>query len=125
MSSSTGSYEIIVGIKDCQVEAFIGVTDLERKNRQTLFIDLEVTLYRDEKVLWEDTLENTICYAHLEKICQKAIFDQPIKLLETFGQRILDHVFEDFRVKKATIKVKKPHVLKSSRYGYVHHVRIR
>ena len=94
-----------------RVFAHHGVFDFERQNGQDFYID--ATVWVNNKILeFSDDLSNTVHYGDLAKALVENVKNQPVDLLETLAQRLLDLVLNwggpAGPVAKAKITVHKP-----------------
>lgn len=94
-----------------RVFAHHGVFDFERQNGQDFYID--ATVWVNNKILeFSDDLSNTVHYGDLAKALVDNVKNQPVDLLETLAQRLLDLVLNwggpASPVMKAKITVHKP-----------------
>lgn len=94
-----------------RVFAHHGVFDFERQNGQDFYID--ATVWVDNKELeFSDDLSRTVHYGDLAKALVDNVKQQPVDLLETLAQRLLDLVLNwggpAGPVSKAEITVHKP-----------------
>ena len=94
-----------------RVFAHHGVFDFERQNGQDFYID--ATVWVDNKELqFNDDLSRTVHYGDLAKALVDNVKQQPVDLLETLAQRLLDLVLNwggpAGPVTKAEITVHKP-----------------
>ncbi len=94
-----------------RVFAHHGVFDFERQNGQDFYID--ATVWVDAKGLqFSDDLSRTVHYGDLAKALVDNVKQQPVDLLETLAQRLLDMVLNwggpAGPVAKAKITVHKP-----------------
>jgi dihydroneopterin aldolase len=94
-----------------RVFAHHGVFDFERQNGQDFYID--ATVWVDAKGLeFSDDLSRTVHYGDLAKALVDNVKQQPVDLLETLAQRLLDMVLNwggpAGPVAKANITVHKP-----------------
>lgn len=94
-----------------RVFAHHGVFDFERQNGQDFYID--ATVWVDNKELqFNDDLSRTVHYGDLAKALVDNVKSQPVDLLETLAQRLLDLVLNwggpAGPVVKAKITVHKP-----------------
>lgn len=85
-----------------------GVFDFERENGQEFAVDaiLELDLAPAAK---SDDVADTVHYGELAERLVQVITGDPVNLIETLAQRLVDECLRDGRVKKATITVHKPH----------------
>jgi dihydroneopterin aldolase len=101
-----------IKIKGLRVYAHHGVFDFERQNGQDFYID--VTVWVGGKSTMTDDLNHTIHYGDLAKALVEAAKNQPVDLLETLAQRLLDLTLNfgggslSGLIKKAEITVHKP-----------------
>jgi dihydroneopterin aldolase len=96
-----------------RVYAHHGVFDYERQNGQDFYIDATVWIH-GEAAAFSDDLSNTVHYGELAKAIVDNVKGQPVDLLETLAQRLLDMVMNfgggaaGGPVIKAEITVHKP-----------------
>ena len=101
-----------IKIKGLRVYAHHGVFDFERQNGQDFYID--VTLWVEGKSTLTDDLNHTVHYGDLATSLVEAAKNQPVDLLETLAQRLLDLTLNfgggslSGLVKKAKVTVHKP-----------------
>ncbi|MEN9603551.1 MAG: hypothetical protein RLZZ06_750 [Actinomycetota bacterium] len=101
-----------IKIKGLRVYAHHGVFDFERQNGQDFYID--VTIWVAGKSTVTDDLAHTVHYGDLAKALVEAAKNQPVDLLETLAQRLLDLTLNfgggslSGLIKKAKITVHKP-----------------
>jgi dihydroneopterin aldolase len=96
-----------------RVYAHHGVFDYERQNGQDFYIDATVWIH-GEAAAFSDDLSKTVHYGELAKAIVDNVKGQPVDLLETLAQRLLDMVMNfgggaaGGPVIKAKITVHKP-----------------
>ncbi|NBW73318.1 MAG: dihydroneopterin aldolase [Microbacteriaceae bacterium] len=92
-----------------RVFAHHGVFDFERQNGQDFYIDASVWIDGDPAA-FSDDLTKTVHYGDLAKGLVELTKNEPVDLLETLAQRLLDYSFNfgGGIVKKAKITVHKP-----------------
>jgi dihydroneopterin aldolase len=96
-----------------RVFAYHGVFDFERQNGQDFYIDCSVWIDGTKAAL-NDDLAKTVNYADLAKALFENSKAEPVDLLETLAQRLLDMVMNlaggdaTGMVRKAKITVHKP-----------------
>lgn len=99
-------------IESLQLKTIIGVHEWEQKLPQTLIIDL--ILYRNfEKI--DDVVEQTIDYDALTKFVEEFITNRTFKLIETVANQVADQLLAKFPIDRITVKVSKPHALRSAK----------
>ena len=98
-----------ITITGLRVFAHHGVFDFERQNGQDFYIDASIWIDGD-KAAFTDDLNNTAHYGDLAKGLVELTKNDPVDLLETLAQRLLDYAlnFGGGKVLKAKIAVHKP-----------------
>ena len=101
-----------IKIKGLRVYVHHGVFDFERQNGQDFYID--VTVWVAGKSTLTDDLNHTVHYGDLAKALVEAAKSQPVDLIETLAQRLLDLTLNfgggslSGLIKKAKVTVHKP-----------------
>lgn len=101
-----------IKIKGLRVYAHHGVFDFERQNGQDFYID--VTVWVGGNSTLTDDLNHTVHYGDLAKALVEAAKNQPVDLVETLAQRLLDLTLNfgggalSGLVRKAKVTVHKP-----------------
>jgi dihydroneopterin aldolase len=96
-----------------RVFGYHGVFDFERQNGQDFFIDCSIWIDGTKAAL-NDDLAQTVNYADLAKALVEDSKSEPVDLLETLAQRLLDMVMNlgggdaTGMIRKATVTVHKP-----------------
>jgi dihydroneopterin aldolase len=98
-----------ITITGLRVFAHHGVFDFERQNGQDFYIDASIWVDGD-KAAFSDDLNHTAHYGDLAKGLVELTKNNPVDLLETLAQRLLDYAlnFGGGKVLKAKISVHKP-----------------
>ncbi len=98
-----------ISITGLRVFAHHGVFDFERQNGQDFYIDASIWVDGD-KAAFSDDLNYTAHYGDLAKGLVELTKSNPVDLLETLAQRLLDYAlnFGGGKVLKAKITVHKP-----------------
>ena len=98
-----------ISITGLRVFAHHGVFDFERQNGQDFYIDASIWVDGD-KAAFSDDLNHTAHYGDLAKGLVELTKNNPVDLLETLAQRLLDYAlnFGGGKVLKAKITVHKP-----------------
>jgi dihydroneopterin aldolase len=98
-----------IKITGLRVFAHHGVFDFERQNGQDFYIDATVWIDGD-KAAFNDDLSFTAHYGDLAKAIVENVKSEPVDLIETLAQRLLDLALNFGRgiVTKAKITVHKP-----------------
>ena len=98
-----------IAIEGLRVFAHHGVFDFERQNGQDFYIDATVWIEGDAAA-FSDELSKTVHYGELAKGLVELTKNEPVDLLETLAQRLLDYCLNFGRgiVLKAKVTVHKP-----------------
>lgn len=98
-------------IKNLRLRCIIGVNPEERKKKQAVIINLELST-NFSKAISSDDLLDTINYSDLNTKITKFVLNSRFKLLETLADRIADICLNDKRVKEVKVTIEKPNALK-------------
>jgi len=99
-----------IGIKNLEVYLSVGVGKIEREIGQRLRLQIKVFLPL-KKAGQTDDLKNTISYVDISNLVRDLARLKEYKLLEHFGERIAEAIFEKFfSVEEVEILVEKRHV---------------
>ncbi|WP_129661371.1 dihydroneopterin aldolase [Rothia uropygialis] len=84
-----------------------GVFDHEKRVGQPFFVD--VTLFMDCSTAGRtDNLENTVNYGAVAESVKEVIVGEPVNLIETVAERIVQGLFEKFDLPAVEVTVHKP-----------------
>lgn len=97
----------IIFLHDLRVETVIGIWDWERKIRQVVAIDLEMSA-DIRKAAASDSVENTLDYKAVAKRIQAFVGDSSFQLVETLAEKIAAIVRDEFAVAWVRVRVNKP-----------------
>ena len=101
-------------LRELKVEAIIGIWDWERKIRQTIIIDLEMSA-DIAKAAATDDIKDTLDYKGVAKRVQQFVADSSFQLVETLAERIAGIVRDEFGVAWVRVVVHKPGAIRGSR----------
>lgn len=104
----------IIFLREMKVDAVIGIWEWERKIRQTVVIDLEMSA-DIAKAAATDQVEDTLNYKQVAKRLQQFVGDSSFQLVETLAERIAGIVREEFDVAWVRVRVNKPGAIRGSR----------
>ena len=104
----------IIFLSDLKVETIIGIWDWERKIRQTVSIDLEMSA-DIRKAAASDDVEDTLNYKLVAKRLQQFIGDSSFQLVETLAEKIAGIVLDEFDVSWVKVRVNKPGAIRGAR----------
>ena len=101
-------------LRELKVDTIIGIWDWERKIRQTIVIDLEMSA-DIAKAAATDDINDTLDYKGVAKRVQQFVADSSFQLVETLAERIAGVVRDEFDVDWVRVQVHKPGAIRGSR----------
>ena len=101
-------------LTELKVDTIIGIWEWERKIRQTVIIDLEMSA-DIAKAAATDSVEDTLNYKSVAKRIQSFVGDSSFQLVETLAERIAGIIREEFGVQWVKVRVNKPGAIRGSR----------
>ena len=104
----------LIFLRDMKVETVIGVWDWERKIRQTVSIDLEMSA-DIRKAAASDNVEDTLNYKSVAKRVQAFVGESTFQLVETLAEKIAAIVLDEFDVAWVRVRVNKPGAIRGAR----------
>ena len=113
MSEDRGQMDIIF-LHDLRVETVIGIWEWERKIRQTVAIDLEMSA-DIRKAAATDSVDDTLNYKLVAKRLQQFVGDSSFQLVETLSEQIAAIVLDEFDVAWVRVKLNKPGAIRGAR----------
>lgn len=104
----------IIFLHDLRVETVIGIWGWERKIRQTVAIDLDMSA-DIRKAAASDSVEDTLNYKLVAKRVQQFVADSSFQLVETLAEKIAEIVLGEFDVAWVRVRVNKPGAIRGAR----------
>ena len=101
-------------LHELKVETIIGIWEWERKIRQTVVIDLEMSA-DIAKAAATDDVADTLNYKSVAKRVQGFVADSRFQLVETLAEKIAEIIREEFSVAWVRVVVHKPGAIRGSR----------
>ena len=116
MPSQDGLWELkimkdIIYIRNLRVQAIIGIFGWERKVRQEVSIDLEIS-FDCKKAAKTDAIESTIDYKAITKGIIAYVESSSFQLQESLAEGIASLVKEKYGVESLKLRVSKPGALR-------------
>lgn len=102
-----------IGFDGHKVSSFIGVHPHEVITKQDLFVDLRV-VYDISKCAVSDRYHDALCYVRLAELCNEVATAKRFHLLEALAHAILLKLKNDYSIRSAWIRIKKPQGLSSA-----------
>jgi len=97
-----------------KIDTVIGIWDWERKIRQTVVIDLEMSA-DIARAAATDNVEDTLNYKSVAKRLQEFVGESSFQLVETLAERIAGIVRDEFDVAWVRVKLHKPGAIRGSK----------
>jgi dihydroneopterin aldolase len=103
-----------VFIEGLEIEALIGIYDWERRIRQPLVFDLEMSF--DNRIpAATDAIEDTLNYKAVSKRIVEYVSQSDFGLVETLAERVAAIVIAEFGVHRVRLKLSKPGAVRGAR----------
>jgi len=103
----------IIFLHDLKVDTVIGIWDWERKIRQTVVINLDMSA-DIRGAAASDDVDDTLNYKNVAKRVQQFVADSEFQLVETLAERIADIVNNEFGVAWVRVRVSKPGAIRGA-----------
>lgn len=100
-------------LHDLKVDTVIGIWDWERKIRQTVVINLEMSA-DIRKAAASDRVDDTLNYKNVAKRVQQFVGESRFQLVETLAERVADIVNNEFGVSWVRVRVSKPGAIRGA-----------
>ncbi len=104
----------IIFLHDLRIETVIGLWDWERKIRQTVAIDLEMSADIAAAAA-TDSVDDTLNYKAVAKRLQEFVGESSFQLVETLAEKVAATIIDEFDVAWVRVKVSKPGAIRGSR----------
>lgn len=101
-------------LDELKIDTIIGIWDWERKIRQTVVIDLEMSA-DIARAAATDSVEDTLNYKSVAKRIQGFVGDSSFQLVETLAERIAGIIRDEFGVAWVKVRVHKPGAIRGSK----------
>ena len=104
----------IIFLQELKVDTIIGIWEWERRIRQTVVIDLEMSA-DIAKAAATDDVADTLNYKSVAKRVQNFVAESSFQLVETLAERIASVVRDEFGVAWVKVRVNKPGAIRGSK----------
>ena len=101
-------------LEELRIETIIGIWEWERKIRQTVIIDLEMSA-DIAKAAASDDVADTLNYKSVAKRVQEFVGASSFQLVETLAERIAGIIRDEFDVAWVRVKLHKPGAIRGSK----------
>lgn len=114
----------VVFIEGLEIDALIGIYDWERRVRQPLVFDIEMTF--DNRVsAATDSIEDTLNYKAVSQRVVDVVTGSSYGLVETLAEHVARVILDEFAVQRVALKLGKPGAVRGARTVGVRIVRER
>ena len=101
-------------LTDLRIDTVIGIWDWEKRNPQTVSIDLE--MQTDTKTASQsDSIEDTLDYKAVSKRVKQFIQESQFNLIETVAENVAKIILEEFDVQWLKLRISKPFAISDSK----------
>ena len=104
----------IIFLHDLKVDVVIGIWDWERRVRQTVSIDLDMSA-DVRRAAESDGVDDTLDYKRVAKRVQQFAADSSFQLVESLAEAIAAIVRDEFDVSWVRVRVNKPGAIRNAR----------
>ena len=104
----------IIYIKDLRVQTIIGIFGWERKIRQVVSIDIEIST-DCKKSAETDDIKDSIDYKKISKAVINFVKKSSFQLQETLAENIADLIKKDFGTESIKVRVSKPGAIRNAK----------
>lgn len=101
-------------IEDLELEAIIGIHPHERNQKQTLFIDLEIT-YDSTKAAQHDHIDHALDYERIVTLISDYLDENAFFLLETLVNRLSEYLQHTLDLEKIRLTAYKPSAISNAK----------
>jgi dihydroneopterin aldolase len=101
-------------LSELKVDTIIGIWEWERRIRQTVIIDLEMSA-DIAKAAATDDVTDTLNYKSVAKRIQEFVAESSFQLVETLAERIATIIRDEFGVAWVQVRVNKPGAIRGSK----------
>ena len=101
-------------LDELNIDTIIGIWDWERRIRQTVVIDLEMSADIARAAASDDVVD-TLNYKAVAKRLQAFVGDSSFQLVETLAEKIAGLIRDEFDVAWVRVKVHKPGAIRGSK----------
>ncbi|NCF74038.1 MAG: dihydroneopterin aldolase [Gammaproteobacteria bacterium] len=101
-------------LDELKVDTVIGIWEWERRIRQTVVIDIEMSADIAKAAATDDVVD-TLNYKSVAKRIQGFVADSSFKLVETLAERLAAIIRDEFDVAWVRVRVNKPGAIRGSK----------
>lgn len=101
-------------LSELKIDTIIGIWEWERKIRQTVIVDLEMSA-DIARAAATDSVDDTLNYKSVAKRIQQFVEESSFQLVETLAEKIAAIVRDEFDVQWVKVRVNKPGAIRGSK----------
>lgn len=101
-------------IEGLKIPCVIGIFDWERRTRQTILIDLDLTT-DIRKAAKSDHIKDAVDYMSIAKFILAYVRQSRFYLIETLAERLAASLLKQFQLQEIRLRVSKPGALRHSK----------
>ncbi len=101
-------------IEGLKIPCIIGIFDWERKTKQTILIDLEIST-NIRKAAKSDQIKDAVDYKSISKFILNYVQKSRFFLIETLAERLAALLLKTFKLPEIRLRVSKPGALRHSK----------
>ncbi len=101
-------------IRELRVETVIGIFEWERRIRQTIVIDLELSA-DIRNAAQSDAIGDTVSYKDVAKRVMQFVEQSEFQLIETLAERITQIILDEFSLQWIKLTLSKPRAVRGAR----------
>jgi len=105
------NYEKKILIKDLTLDLQLGYYDFEKKKKQKVKFNLEVSC-QDKNPTNDKDIKSIVNYSKIVKLIEKLVKNKHYNFLETLAEDVFDELFVDKRIDKIILQIEKLEILK-------------
>ena len=96
----------LIFIRDCKIDAWIGIYEWEQQRAQTLELDIDIGL-ESHSAGQSDSIRDTIDYGKVVECVRAELKDKKFNLLEALAEHVATVLINDFKTPWVKISVAK------------------
>ena len=101
-------------LSELKIDTVIGIFEWERRIRQTVVVDLEMSADIAKSAATDDVAD-TLNYKSIAKRVQKFVANSSFQLVETLAEHIAAIIRDEFSVAWVKVRVNKPGAIRGSK----------
>lgn len=108
----------MLGIHQLQIPCIIGIHPEERKQEQTIIVDVKIKVDL-ARCIMSGRMQDTVDYVQIAQLCTQLAQEKQYLLVETLASDILAQCLHRFQSVWAWVRIQKPSAIPLAAYAYV------